>query len=1175
MRKSCCLAAAAMIAACEGVSFGQLAAFPGAVGFGADTTGGRGGSVYVVTNLNDSGPGSFRDAVSEPNRIVVFSVGGYIDLQSAVSCSSNITILGQTAPGQGIGFEGHEVSFSDQSNANIQYVRFREGSTDTSAKASLNLGDLNGGIIDHVSAEFSQYDNIDAVGANSAADNITYSNDLIADPIKAQQLNLHEEGNQTTYIANIFANAHGRDPLAKSNDQYINNVCYNYGYAYTTGNSAGTFKYDILNNYFISGPSTTSPGDAWYQLDSNQSAYASGNMLDSNDNGILDGSPTTPGGVTVLSQEWSPTTQYLPTLSATNAYSFDVAHAGDSLSRDQVDSLIISQVQSLGTAGSIYNEQDDDGLSNNGFGTIAGGTAPTNTAGDGIADSWKITHGLNVNVADSTLLDALGYTMIEEYAQQLGDEYASQTWSSAGGDWTTGAWSAQTPGIYDHALIRGNGASNGSVSLSGSDSASAFTVSIGGNGPAAGESLNISGGSLTVQDTIYVGDQNNGSLSMSGGSVRCNNIQLGNTVFNTSGVGTTYTGTFNFTGGTLNLVYEIVQGGGSPGNWTTGGVFHWSGGTLVGAGGELLVNVGATLGSGGAIVNTNGAAGTFSGVLSGTGSFTKLGTGVAGLTQANSYSGGTVIDGGALKAYSSSSLGSGLITINTGDGLQLANGVNISEPITDEAGASEAIDVPDANASAIYSGNLTVVGGASQYRMGISGAGSTLTLTGQDTAGSQVSLITRGNIIFAGTASLTVTGAGVEIGRFSPTSSLNLTLEGSASINATSIALGGLDGSSDDLNTTVTLSGNAMLNAGAGSFNIDNSATASNTTSLTLTGTSAVEAGNVIDTSTTGTSTVNINGGTIIASANDPAAGYFLPHLPSSTFDIGAGGGTLNNGGFNITIAQPLLNAGGSGGLTANGTGTTTLLAANTYTGPTTISAGTLVIGTAGALPVSSAVTVDSAMKLAGGIGQITLTSLSLSAGASVDVTSNPVFIDYGSTADPMPQIESELAAGRIFSSTVASLDASQSQLVYAVGVADSADQTDGSLISGQIEILPTLAGDATLSGNVDFGDFQLLAQFFGSSGNWDQGNFTYGPTIDFGDFQLLAQDFGATSSLGTASELASLNGFAARFDDTLVPNSDGAGFTIVSVPEPASAGLLAMAALGVFAGRKRRKKCI
>ena len=288
MRKShliVCLAAtpAAMALA------GPLA-FPGAVGFGDTTTAGRTGSVYVVTNLNDSGAGSFRDAVSQSNRIIVFAVGGYVTLQSAVSGASNLTILGQTAPGQGIGFMGFEVSFSDKSNVDLQYLRFREGSTDPSEKASLNLGDLNGGMIDHVSAEFSQYDNIDAVGANSAANNITYSNDLIADPIKAQQLNLHEEGNQTTYIDNLFANNHGRNPLAKSSDQYINNVSYNYGYAYTTGDSSGTFKYDIINNYFIAGPSTTSAGDAFYQLDSNQSAYSSGNLLDSNKNGVLDGS---------------------------------------------------------------------------------------------------------------------------------------------------------------------------------------------------------------------------------------------------------------------------------------------------------------------------------------------------------------------------------------------------------------------------------------------------------------------------------------------------------------------------------------------------------------------------------------------------------------------------------------------------------------------------------------------------------------------------------------------------------------------------------------------------------------------------------------------------------------------------------------------------------------------
>src|SRR5580765_8327634 len=70
----------------------QTSAFPGALGFGASATRGRGGSVYHVTNLNDSGAGSFRDAVSQPNRTVVFDVGGYVSLKSSVAVKSNITI---------------------------------------------------------------------------------------------------------------------------------------------------------------------------------------------------------------------------------------------------------------------------------------------------------------------------------------------------------------------------------------------------------------------------------------------------------------------------------------------------------------------------------------------------------------------------------------------------------------------------------------------------------------------------------------------------------------------------------------------------------------------------------------------------------------------------------------------------------------------------------------------------------------------------------------------------------------------------------------------------------------------------------------------------------------------------------------------------------------------------
>src|SRR5581483_11147645 len=117
----------------------QVTAFPGAYGFGAVATGGRGGTVYHVTNLNDLGAGSFRDAVSVGNRIVVFDVCGYITLSSEVAMKSNLTLAGQTAPGGGIGIRGAEVSFGSQSNIIVRHMRFRPGVGASSTDNGLNF----------------------------------------------------------------------------------------------------------------------------------------------------------------------------------------------------------------------------------------------------------------------------------------------------------------------------------------------------------------------------------------------------------------------------------------------------------------------------------------------------------------------------------------------------------------------------------------------------------------------------------------------------------------------------------------------------------------------------------------------------------------------------------------------------------------------------------------------------------------------------------------------------------------------------------------------------------------------------------------------------------------------------------------------------------------------------
>jgi pectate lyase len=105
----------------------QQLAFPEAQGWGRFATGGRTGSVYHVTNLNDSGTGSLRDAVSQPNRIVVFDVSGVIKISSRIGFAKNLYVAGQTAPGEGIIVYGDGVTFTSADNTIVRYVKFRMG----------------------------------------------------------------------------------------------------------------------------------------------------------------------------------------------------------------------------------------------------------------------------------------------------------------------------------------------------------------------------------------------------------------------------------------------------------------------------------------------------------------------------------------------------------------------------------------------------------------------------------------------------------------------------------------------------------------------------------------------------------------------------------------------------------------------------------------------------------------------------------------------------------------------------------------------------------------------------------------------------------------------------------------------------------------------------------------
>ncbi len=423
----------------------QIPAFPGALGFGAQATGGRLGTVYRVTNLNDSGAGSFRDAVSAANRIVVFAVGGTIQLHSAVSVKSNITIAGQTAPGEGIGFRGGEISFANSSNIICRSIRIRPGSeTASTDDDALSLYRAKNIMIDHCSFEFAPWNNIDGVSddwQNYPVTDISFQYCLIADPI-GQQFGAHCESvnSQWSWFYNIFANSHNRNPLAKVNDVFVNNLLYNCGAGYTTHTSTN-FQHDIINNYFIFGPASLGTDDTWYQIDSNQSIYAAGNIKDNNLDGILNGAPTSPswyqGTGTVLASPWS-TTPSASIFDAKTAYHLTVSWAG-TFPRDQMDSLILGQVQTLGRGatgftagttgpdGNLYTSQTQTGLGSNGYGTLRGGNTETDSDQDGMPDAWERATGSNNSLDDAMKLLPDGYTAIEHYLNWLGGFHARTT----------------------------------------------------------------------------------------------------------------------------------------------------------------------------------------------------------------------------------------------------------------------------------------------------------------------------------------------------------------------------------------------------------------------------------------------------------------------------------------------------------------------------------------------------------------------------------------------------------------------------------------------------------------------------------------------------------------------------------------------------------------------------
>ncbi len=250
----------------------------------------------------------------------------------------------------------------------------------------------------------------------------------------------------------------------------------------------------------------------------------------------------------------------------------------------------------------------------------------------------------------------------------------------------------------------------------------------------------------------------------------------------------------------------------------------------------------------------------------------------------------------------------------------------------------------------------------------------------------------------------------------------------------------------------------------------------------------------------------------------------------------------------------------GTGSLTKSGTGTATLSTANTYTGGTIVTGGTLIIGTNGALSGNQAVTLTGGeLQLAQNTGGETLSSLSIASGATFDLTNNHIVIDYGNQANQATvdsTIRGYIVSGAIFSS--------QNNSSYGIGWADGNDASETGIVApDSVLVSYALLGDANLDGLVTGDDFTILASNLGKQvTNWDQGDFFYTGSVTGDDFTALVQNLGKQANGADvqvpAADYAALDAFAA------------ANGLMADVPEPGAGFLLLPAGL-LMLSRQRR----
>jgi len=459
------------LACAQAVAEPQLA-FPSAEGFGRFTRGGRGGKIYKVTNLNDAGPGSLREAVEAAGpRVVVFDVDGTLRLKSPLQITNDfITIAGQSAPGGGITLRDYPLQIS-ANEVIVRYLRSRMGDEMKLETDALSVGQGRDIVIDHCSVSWSNDETLSVTqrvepGLKHLTD-VTVQWSIVSESLNDAG---HEKGQhgygsliQGSYGArysfhhNLWAHHEARMPRignyasAKVDSEGVvldfrNNVFYNWGPGATTDfynwqpgldrgynmdpfygrpdnpsrfaagadlNSNANTHSNFVNNWYQQGSATGGPV-ALYIRNASGKTHFSGNYMDGKAVKDQFSLVVTSQNPAVFKTEQPFDFGPVRTESATVAYQRVLASAGASKERDAVDDRVVESVRKR--TGHLINSQKDVG----GWPEIRAGVAAPDADADGIPDAWEKSHKLSPNdPSDASAVAKSGYTNVEVYLNSL------------------------------------------------------------------------------------------------------------------------------------------------------------------------------------------------------------------------------------------------------------------------------------------------------------------------------------------------------------------------------------------------------------------------------------------------------------------------------------------------------------------------------------------------------------------------------------------------------------------------------------------------------------------------------------------------------------------------------------------------------------------------------------